>query len=128
MLQRVACIRTCRYFTPNIRPKDCPSSIIHFLKEENIEDVQFFKACWWHPYALCSKYYNYLTQFWAMERMPYKCPQSVVIASGIFEPKNLKAFNDEIGINYINLGWETPGAYDTAVTISNFDIYGIAKN
>lgn len=36
-----------------------------------------------------------------MERMPYKCPQSVVIASGIFEPKNLKAFNDEIGINSV---------------------------
>lgn len=87
--------------TPNVRPKECPLSVIRFLEQENIQDVQFFKARWWHLHAPFSDYYNYLTQLWAMERMPHTQPQSIVIASGIFEPQNLEAFNSEIGINSV---------------------------
>lgn len=86
--------------TPNVIPHNCPSSVINFLLEENIKNVQFFRAYWYHLYAFCFPY-NYITQLWAMEKMPYTSTQTIVVDSGIFEPHNLEAVNDEIGINSV---------------------------
>lgn len=86
--------------TPHVIPHNCPSSIINLLLKENIKNVQFFRAYWYHLYT-SSSIYNYIPQLWAMEKMPCTFFQDVVIDSGIFEPHNLEAVNNEIGINAI---------------------------
>jgi hypothetical protein len=93
-----------KVFKPREVPQGCPSSIIDLLSIENIENVQFFeaflchRACFWRAHAF-PKSYSYLPQFWAMPNMPLALFQSVIISSGIFDPKNLVAIGQEIGLN-----------------------------
>lgn len=83
---------------------DCPKSVTNLLSKEKIENIQFFKArllhraCIWDKHAYPESY-SYLAQFWALPSMPYGYSQDITVSSGIFEPKNLQAINQEIGEN-----------------------------
>ena len=56
------------------------------------------RACIWDKHAYPESY-SYLAQFLALPSMPYGYSQDITVSSGIFEPKNLQAINQEIGEN-----------------------------